>query len=500
MYAIFLQGIRFLFPRHLYKKIASNTLFQVLTKVCTALISILLLSILTKNLSVEYFGIYNKVFQYLGIFIFLADLWLYTIAIREIGKYPKNTEKIIGNILSLRLVLASFIWWVALIIASFLPWFSSSLVLWSIFIVWAFSFVSLINSSLLALMQSQMKMEFSFISTVSGKILNLIAVSVVCMYMLDVWEGRVLLCIFTIATLSLIVTTYMNYLYARNICSIRLLWDREYIYHIFRISLPYGIALFLSVVYFKIDVIMLWILEWEGANTSIALYSLPMKIIEVLMVVWGFYLNSLLPTLTQKIHNHISEVQEIVRLSCKFLGSLGICIYVFSVLFWWSILTLIATPEYLTALPFNSYDVFILSSGVLLFHFLALIFIYLLIAKEQQSQLLKINAIITCVNIALNSILIPQFSFYWAGIATLISQALLCMICYGSIGRMYISFLRLWQSIIPSILLGVSIYVLGIFLIERMSFGDVGNMFLLAPLLFCIYLWWEYLLFTRSRH
>jgi hypothetical protein len=55
--------------------------------------------------------------------------------------------------------------------------------------------------------------------------------------------------------------------------------------HLFFTSLPYGVALFLSVVYFKVDVVLLSLLEPKNiSNTSIALYSLPMKIVEVLMV------------------------------------------------------------------------------------------------------------------------------------------------------------------------------------------------------------------------
>jgi hypothetical protein len=43
--------------------------------------------------------------------------------------------------------------------------------------------------------------------------------------------------------------------------------------------------LFLSVVYFKVDVVLLSLFEEKSiSNTSIALYSLPMKIVEVLMV------------------------------------------------------------------------------------------------------------------------------------------------------------------------------------------------------------------------
>jgi len=50
-------------------------------------------------------------------------------------------------------------------------------------------------------------------------------------------------------------------------------------------SIPYGLAMFLNVIYFKIDVIILSIMEPRNmADISIALYSVPMKIVEVGML------------------------------------------------------------------------------------------------------------------------------------------------------------------------------------------------------------------------
>ena len=93
------------------------------------------------------------------------------------------------------------------------------------------------------------------------------------------------LSVFIIATFAVLINTVLNFLYAKKICEIRLLCDREYIKKIFHMSLPFGFALFLSVVYFKVDVILLSLLETpQQADISIALYGLPMKIVEVLMV------------------------------------------------------------------------------------------------------------------------------------------------------------------------------------------------------------------------
>jgi hypothetical protein len=53
----------------------------------------------------------------------------------------------------------------------------------------------------------------------------------------------------------------LNFFYAKRIAKFWFAFDWDYIKHIFKISLPYGLALFLSIVYFKVDVILLSIIE-----------------------------------------------------------------------------------------------------------------------------------------------------------------------------------------------------------------------------------------------
>ena len=61
---------------------------------------------------------------------------------------------------------------------------------------------------------------------------------------------------------------------------------------------------------------------------------------------------------------------------------------------------IIANRDYLdTGEMFNSADAFLVVFAVVLFHFMALVFIYTLIATHHQSRLLKINIIVTLFNI-----------------------------------------------------------------------------------------------------
>jgi len=78
----------------MFKKIVSNTISQIFSKVWSAIIAIFLISLLTNYLTVELYWLYSKIYNYIWIFVFLADLWLYAITIREITNNKDKTEKI----------------------------------------------------------------------------------------------------------------------------------------------------------------------------------------------------------------------------------------------------------------------------------------------------------------------------------------------------------------------------------------------------------------------
>lgn len=87
------------------KKIYTNTIAQIAGKVATAMISIMMIKILTGYLDIAGYGLYSKIYNYLSIFAVIADLGLYTITVREITRYqddPNMVEKISANILTLR--------------------------------------------------------------------------------------------------------------------------------------------------------------------------------------------------------------------------------------------------------------------------------------------------------------------------------------------------------------------------------------------------------------
>lgn len=227
--------------------------------------------------------------------------------------------------------------------------------------------------------------------------------------------------------------TTITFWYAKKWQKIRFHWDFNYIKKILGLSLPYGIALFLGVIFFKIDILLLQILENPSESaTNIALYSAPMKLIDVGMMYGTIFLNSLLPILTQSIHeNRRADTKNLSAKCLELLVGFGVGISVFLAFFAENILTFIYNPEIVqtaSASGFTASDATMIVAWIFLFYFISSLTNYILIAKNEQKKIIYINLFIAIVNIIGNLIFIPHFSFIGAGFVTIASQIILVII------------------------------------------------------------------------
>lgn len=323
-----------------------------------------------------------------------------------------------------------------------------------ILITGAFTLFGLMNSSVMSLLQAHLKTEFSFVSTTTGKVINFLSVLLIVFILLP--KGLMssdpnlqfwgFVAILLAGLLGNIVMTGLLYFYARRLEPIRFRFDPVYMKHILCTSLPYGIALFLNVIYFKVDIILLSILSPRAtADISIALYAVPMKIVEVGMMFGTLFLNSMLPLFTQSIQKvDKEELFGYVAKAYKILLIFGVGIASFLFMNDANVISFIATREYIehTKYLYTSLDAMQIVVFIFLFYFLSSLFTYLLIAHDEQKKLLKINFIITIANLVGNLALIPFYSFVGSAWVTLICQILLLVQTYRATRHLvYFNFL-----------------------------------------------------------
>lgn len=293
------------------KKILVNTAAQIGGKLVTVLVSILLVNLLTNYFTTGEVGLYNKIYNYLSIFATLADAGLYAIAVRELSRYrddPEATDRISGNVLSIRTLSGVAIVVLALAIAVFVDGYNSPLALASIAVTGVFTLLGLVNSSIMSLLQAHLDTGFSFFSTTVGKLANLSAIVAIIAIgfpksVIDLdpearWWAFV--AVMAAGLLGNLVMTALLWWHARGRYRIVFRLDRGTAASLLYESAPYGLALVLGVIYFKIDVVLLSLLEpHDVADHSIGLYSVPMKILEVGIMFATLFLNSMLPVFSR---------------------------------------------------------------------------------------------------------------------------------------------------------------------------------------------------------
>jgi O-antigen/teichoic acid export membrane protein len=427
------------------RKIYTNTLAQIGSKVLTAIISIWLIKILTGYLDIAGYGLYSKIYNYLSIFAVIADLGLYTITVRELTRHQDDTEmvaRISGNILSLRTLSGILIIGLSLSIAPFLTGYDSPMALMGIAIVSLFTLTGLINSSLMSYLQATLHTEFSLIANTAGKLLTLSMIILFSIFLFPratTPDREVFILVMLAGLTGNILMTGLTWWYTSRWQKVEFRWNIDYIRHILTISLPYWLALFLGVIFFKVDIILLSLLEpADIADTSIALYALPMKIVEVGMMYGIVFLNSLLPVLTTAIEKKDDEkVITLTRHAFKLLFAGGVLAsgILISCAPW--IIQIISTPEFAheTIMGYGAIDAMRIVGWIFLVYFISSLYTYILIARGQQKVMMYINAGIAALNIVGNIMFIPSYSFIWSAWVTLLTQILLLILTYIAVQR-----------------------------------------------------------------
>ena len=221
------------------------------------------------------------------------------------------------------------------------------------------------------------------------------------------------------------------------------------------------------------------------------------------MVIWWFYMTSILPSLTQAFKQRDEKtLSKLTDISFKVLTMFSLMVFVLWILFRKYVILIIANKQYLDAIPYNSADAFLIVFAVILFYFISLVFIYLFVASENQSKLLKINIFVTIFNFIWNIILIPNYSFMWAWFVTLLSQILLLVLWYFWT-KSLVKFQFPIKFLLINTVFAIFIYVLWTVILNNFSFEWINkywlyiDFFLYWWILFCIYLAFYFVIYKR---
>jgi O-antigen/teichoic acid export membrane protein len=389
----------------IFYRIGINTFIQIVGKIISIIFSIFTISILTRYLGIEGYGKFTLVFAYLAFFGVLADFGLHLSMIKILPKYKNSQKKIIGSYFIIRILFVA--------VSTLLTLFCLLIVPYSYEIKLAIIIgiigvdIGYLSGFGNAIFQSKLRIDLITYIDIIGKIITIFFIYIFIQLKLNIYFIVSTILMGNIVSLTLSV----HYLIKRHEFS--LVFDKKIVRDLLSISIPVGITSFFSLLYFKIDTLLL---SFFKGSSDIAYYGVSYKIFENLLILWAFYMASAYPILSSKINKN-TEFNTFLK-QCIISAIISSSIII--------VLGYILAPMLITIIAGEEFLVSAESLRILLFSipifFINNIFYHVILLRDKMWTLVGVLIGSLLFNIVINLIVIPKYSFIGTSYTTVITE------------------------------------------------------------------------------
>jgi O-antigen/teichoic acid export membrane protein len=434
------------------RKILHNTFIQFAGKIVTAVLSVFVLKMISGYLGTAGYGDYTTVYQYLAFFGIAADFGIFTITVKEMSKDAEKIPEILGNVLGLRTALALITMGLAAIVVFFIPSYSNTVIPIGVLIATLATIFTLLNGTVSSVLQVHLKMEYSTVGLIVGKIVSVGYIAVVVYYLYTGNTGIGFQHLMWSGVVGNFVMMAITAYYAERYAKITYRFDFAYWKKIFITSLPYGVALVLNNIYFRLDIVLLSVILphtqtlADGkivcnaalcGDTEAGLYGVGMRFLEMMVIIPVYYMNSVLPVMTRFLEEKSEKIKMVIQYSFDFLVAIAMPIMVGGYILAAPIIRLISDNDFVsgTLHPYGSDIAVKLLMFAMFFSFINSLFGFTLVVLNKQSHLMFINAACVIFNLVGNLILIPYWGFRAAGLTSILCELFILISTFISVRR-----------------------------------------------------------------
>lgn len=408
------------------RKVASNTIVQLVGRGISTFLSFYIVAILARRLGVEGFGSYSIVFAYLGLFSVIADFGFFYLLVRKLSTGDNNSTEIASNLIAMRTIAALVIFALSIGIVQFFPY--PTLVKHAIELATIFFVMISVQNTLFGIFQAHYQMRWAVLGDISSRVVTLIV-----LYSLPNATTHLML-IITAYLIGNAIATLILICRARRLVPFTFGLNFKMWQEIIKESIPFGLAIIFSYLYFKVDALILSIMK---GPYDVGIYAPSVKILEVVLILPSMFIATILPIYSRYIAQKDPRLQETIQktfdlLALAMAGVVG-GIYALSP----QIVRLIAGDAFVHAstVTINSTQTTAVTALSIIiftaaFSYLSPTFSYLLIAAGKQSRIVIPNIIFLIFNVIANVLLIPHFSYVATASVTVATDFLVLFVLY----------------------------------------------------------------------
>ena len=432
-----------------------NTVIVLAAKVAARLIALVTVFAILRHLAAPRYGSFATLVNFTAIVSVVLDLGFNVLFVREGARHPKEIQRYLRNVMSLRLLMSvvSLVLLAAVLRLAQLD----SLLIPGFALMVLTSYSTLLRNTLYALQ----KLGFEAVAVVLES-LFLLAIVV---YGIKTGRGLTFFVWAYAAQYAFSCAYFVVVLAAKRIALIGWKFELPLLREWFWKGLPFALTFVLTILYFKIDQPLVYALR---PHAEAGWYGAAYKPIESLLFIPITFLSVVFPVLSVYHRERPAELLDVVNRFFKALLLIG-----------WPMsvgIFVLAHPLSNAFLYRESEPALRILSLTLGIAFVNNAFIGALSASDRQSSFTWAAGWSLVANVALNLALIPTFGYLGASTATVITEVVLgvagWVLTRRYIGRVPV--LRLsWRVLLAGLVMGVVIYPL----------RDMGGVALAIPIL-----------------
>lgn len=386
-------------------KIFQNTGFLLAGKASTKLISLMTVIYIARYLGDAGYGKYTFAFTFVSLFTLISEMGIHHILVREISRSKEIAKRLLGNAILISIILSV----IALILALFTirimeyPVETEKLVfIASIGLL----FGSLSNYGIMY--EVNLNMKYPVFFGLLSRVFLLISVMLVVIY--DLGITWIVIC----TVVSDALPNILMMVFSRNTILPEFKYDINLCKFILKESLPLAMATFFIAIYYRIDVVMLSLLKGDA---DVGIYSAAYRLTEAFTFIPATFMVSIFPLMSRYHEESKDKLIFSYMKSFKFLFIIALPLAIGITLISDKIVLLIYKGQFENSVQLL--QILIWSTAIV---FINYPLTQLLISTNKQKIFATSTAICAILNVALNLVLIPAYSYTGASAATVITQ------------------------------------------------------------------------------
>ena len=399
------------------QRIAKNTGVLFISNIVSKVFSFFYVMYTARYLGVEGFGILSFALAFTGIFGVFTDLGLRSLTVREVARDKSLASKYLNNITVIKVILVSVTFGIIVLVINILGYPEQTIKV--VYLIALSVIFTAFTGMFYSVFQAFEKMEYQSLGQILNSALMFSGVMIAIKYNFTIigFASLYLMASIIILGYSLVILRrkFFNPFFVWSLREIEIDWS--FWKPTIKEALPFGLTGISGMIYTYTDSIMLSLMQ---GNEVVGWYNAAYRLILILLFIPGIINSAIFPSMSKF---YISS-QNALKLMCekyfKIMLIIGIPIGVGTTLLASKIILLIFGNEYRPSIIALQILVW-----TMVFTFAGAAFVKLFESINKQIIITKISGICVIVNILLNLLLIPKFSYIGASVATVITEFIL---------------------------------------------------------------------------